>query len=1082
MTQNASVQTLLEQGHEQLDRGKYQAALETFQQAAILEPQNPQVLYGLGLACYKLYEHHESVKYLDRALEIQKDYIPALAQRGLAYKQLNQNENANADFERAIEIKPKDYEDWQGRCIAFAELQQYEEALLSIDKAVKLNPDSHEAWIYHGITLANLGRHEEALVSEDKAVKLKPDSHEAWMYHGISLGSLGRHEEALVSEDKAVKLKPDSHKAWMYHGIALANLDRQGKEKAINSFDKAIELKADFNAAWMYRGITLANLNRLQEAVDSYDRAIEIQPDYEDAWSRRSYAIFELGKLKRFEFLLTSWEKLLKIKPKNAEIWYYHGSTLANLGRYKESLASYDKSIDIDPANKTAWNGRGWVLKFLDFLQEAVTSFDKALAIDPDYEEAWYGRGKALLLLSNLEDAFHSFNKATQIDPKYEEAWYERSKTLFTLGLYEKALGSYNCTLTLVSDEYVWNGKGNVLCNLDSWEEAIQAYKSALRLSHKQYWRAWNNLGWALINSGKSYKLALKNWTDGLKALKPETSYSYQEGCGVLHHSIGKVYYREGRTQGKRDYWHKAQKNYEKALKFLESNSKLGERYLEVLQDLYSIYLNLEEIHKAEELQRIGADSLWRLLAESKHPGKKKQLSLKFVGFNQLTVDLYAQSNQLVKALETAEQGKNACLTWLLSGWSENFPTPSWDRIKQLVNSTTTVVYWHLSPAALTTFIIKHDASEPILITTPLATNPEELPAPVRRLQEFEEWVKDWNQRYAEYRKGKKQGGASTNSWREQLSEMMTMTRLGKILDIPAILPHLNNISQLILIPHRDLHRFPLHALFPDTFTITYLPSAQLGIALLGREARIEGNLLSVEHPDSKGFYLLPHAEIESAAITQLFNNPAPKRIAGQEATKTRVKDALTTGYSIFHFTGHGIYDSQHPQKSAIALTGEEYLTLEEICKINLSGYQLVSLSACETAITGNQTITDEYVGLVSAFLYQRVHYVISTLWTVTDDASSLLMIYFYWQLKKGKSPAVALAKATKWLRNLTDRKLERLYRVIFAQLPPEDKPLRPFLRKKLKQYGKMNLSQKKQKRFDDPYYWAAFTITGGYN
>jgi CHAT domain-containing protein len=27
-----------------------------------------------------------------------------------------------------------------------------------------------------------------------------------------------------------------------------------------------------------------------------------------------------------------------------------------------------------------------------------------------------------------------------------------------------------------------------------------------------------------------------------------------------------------------------------------------------------------------------------------------------------------------------------------------------------------------------------------------------------------------------------------------------------------------------------------------------------------------------------------------------------------------------------------------------------------------------------------------------------------------------------------------------------------------------------------------MNLSQKKQKRFDDPYYWAAFTITGGYN
>jgi CHAT domain-containing protein len=685
-----------------------------------------------------------------------------------------------------------------------------------------------------------------------------------------------------------------------------------------------------------------------------------------------------------------------------------------------------------------------------------------------------------LLLLNDLEEAFNSFSKATQINPNYKEAWYQRSKTLSHLGRYKEALNSYNWTLTIVSDKYVWNGKGNVLCKLKHWEDAIQAYKEALYVSHKQYWRAWNNLGWAFINSGKSYKLALRIWRNGLKALKPETTNNYQEGCGGLHHSIGIVYYVQGWKQGKRRYWQRAKTNYEKALKFLENNLKFTERYLQVLQDLYGIYLNLEEIEKAEELQRIGADLLRRLLVESKHPGKKKELSLNFVGFNQLTVDLYAQSNLLVKALETAEQGKNACLTWLLSGWMEEFPTPSWDRIKQLVNSTTTIVYWHLSPAALTTFIIKHDASEPIFITTPLAMNPEELPISVRRLQEFEDWVKNWNQQYAKYRKSKKQRGITTNNWRKQLPEMITW--LSKILDIPAILLQLNNISHLILIPHRDLHRFPLHALFPDTFTISYLPSAQLGIDLIGREAKIEGNLLSVEHPDSKGFYLLPHAEIESATITQLFNNPTPKRIVGPQATKTAVKDALATGYSIFHFTGHSTYDSQHPKQSAIALTGEEYLTLEEICKINLSGYQLVSLSACETAITGNQTITEEYVGLVSAFLYQRAHYVISTLWTVPDDASSLLMIYFYWHLKKGKSPTVALAKATKWLQNLTDRKLERLYKVIFAQLPPEDKPLRPFLRRKLAQYAKMELSQKKQKRFDDPYYWAAFTITGGYN
>jgi len=1108
MSQNASVQTLLEQGHQQLDRGKCQVALETFQQAAILEPQNPQVLYGLGLACYWQYRNWESIEYLTQALQIKPSYPLALTQRGIAYRTKKKVIKAKADLNQAIQITPHGYEDWQGRGRAFYELNQCEHALKSYKQAIELNPNYSIAWIFLGLTQAKLGNREEALFSLNQAIKLNPDAYKAWEYHGIALAKLGNQEEALISFNQAIKLNPDAYTAWKFRGITLEKLGV--KEEATASLHKATELQYEFwyncantlfdlgrddEAFELYskalkvrpnsykslykRGIILFNSGDEDEAIKNYETALEIRPDGYEAW-------YNLGILQNYlgleEKAIASYKKALENRPDAYEIWYHLGSVLFDKTRYDEAIASYDKAIEIYPDYVEAWKSRSLALRKLGHWQEAIASYKKTINIAPKNAETWYDLGDLLDNLGNCKDAYYSYNEAVKIDPGYAEAWYQRSKVLQLLKLYREALASYETTLALNPNNIpAWNGKGLALTNLEVYPDGIAAYRQALFLSRQQFWRAWNNLGWAFINSGKNYKLALKTWKDGLEALNPETTEGYyHEACGVLHHSRGKVYYREGQKQLNLDNWRKAKKSYEQALKFLENNQKLRERYLEVLQDLYITYLGLGQIDKAEELQRIGSDVLRRLQNEFSHPAKKKQLAFKFVGFNQLTVDLYAQSNQLVKALETAEEGKNACLTWLLSGWREDFPTPSWDRIKQLVNSTTTVVYWHLSPAALTTFIIKHDASEPILITTPLATNPEELPTPVRRLQEFEDWVKDWNQQYAEYRKGKKQGGATTNSWREQLPEMIT--RLGKILDIPAILPQLNNISQLILIPHRDLHRSPLHALFPDTFTITYLPSAQLGINLIGRETRIEGNLLSVEHPDTKGFDLLPHAEIESAAITQLFNNPTPKRIAGQEATKTVVKDALTTGYSIFHFTGHGIYDSQHPKQSAIALTGEEYLTLEEICKINLSGYQLVSLSACETAITGNQTITEEYVGLVSAFLYQRVHYVISTLWTVTDDASSLLMIYFYWQLKKGKSPAVALAKATKWLRNLTDRKLERLYRVIFAQLPPEDKPIRPFLRRKLAQHGKMKLSQKKQKRFDDPYYWAAFTITGGYN
>ena len=79
-------------------------------------------------------------------------------------------------------------------------------------------------------------------------------------------------------------------------------------------------------------------------------------------------------------------------------------------------------------------------------------------------------------------------------------------------------------------------------------------------------------------------------------------------------------------------------------------------------------------------------------------------------------------------------------------------------------------------------------------------------------------------------------------SWQDNLLNLLE--ELHHILNIPAILTQLNpesianptpQIHNLILIPHRDLHRFPLHALFPDTFTITYLPSAQIGLNLHNR-------------------------------------------------------------------------------------------------------------------------------------------------------------------------------------------------------------------------------------------------------
>jgi len=52
------------------------------------------------------------------------------------------------------------------------------------------------------------------------------------------------------------------------------------------------------------------------------------------------------------------------------------------------------------------------------------------------------------------------------------------------------------------------------------------------------------------------------------------------------------------------------------------------------------------------------------------------------------------------------------------------------------------------------------------------------------------------------------------------------------------------------------------------------------------------------------------------------------------------------------HFTGHGFYHDRQPRQSALALAGEDQLTVDDIRALSLPDCALVSLAACETAVT----------------------------------------------------------------------------------------------------------------------------------
>ena len=118
-------------------------------------------------------------------------------------------------------------------------------------------------------------------------------------------------------------------------------------------------------------------------------------------------------------------------------------------------------------------------------------------------------------------------------------------------------------------------------------------------------------------------------------------------------------------------------------------------------------------------------------------------------------------------------------------------------------------------------------------------------------------------------------------------------------------------------------------------------------------------------------------------------------------------------------FGGRGVVGFHPGLLSGVALTGanrppepgqdDGILTATEVAELDLSGVELVALSACETGL-GESAGGEGVLGLQRAFQEAGVGSVVASLWSVDDAATRAMMERFYqdlWQEGLGKLAAL---------------------------------------------------------------------------
>jgi len=273
-----------------------------------------------------------------------------------------------------------------------------------------------------------------------------------------------------------------------------------------------LDVKGDCFDALRLTALVYTRQRRFDEALASYDRVLVVRPHDAEAFNNRGNILKEL---KRFDEALASYDRALALRPDFVEALYNRGNTLLQFKRFDEALASYDRTLVLRPHFAEALYNRGNTLKQLKRFDEALTSFDRAVALRPDFAEAFNNRGNTLQELKRFDEALSSYDRALALRPDFAGALYNRGATLHELKRLDEALASYDRTLALRPDyTEALNNRGNVLKELNRFAEALASYDRALAL-RPDYTEALNNRG-NVLKDLKRFDEALTSYEQAL--------------------------------------------------------------------------------------------------------------------------------------------------------------------------------------------------------------------------------------------------------------------------------------------------------------------------------------------------------------------------------------------------------------------------------------------------------------------------------------------------------------------------------------------------------------------------------------
>ena len=555
-------------------------AIDSFEQAIKISPQNPNYYNSLSSALQNVKRYDRALAAINRAIEIAPrsswysnrgniykdlkkwdlalaDYNQALTlnpnnsrayiARADVYEERKEWDLALADYNQAIEIDANFAAAYPSRGSFYTERKQWDLALADFNKAITIDPNDPSSYGMRGIFYIFQSEEELAIADLTKEIEINPYSVVAYSMRGFAYEKWQKWDLALADYQKGIELDPNSGLGYETRGRFYT--ERQEWDLALADFNKALELDPNSGNGYQLRGNLYINQKKWDLALADLNKAIEL--GYFSSYVNRGNVYFQQQKL---ALALADFNKAIELSPYPEFAYAARAILYWDRKEWDLALTDLSQAIRINPYLELAYRYRGDIYRNQNQFDLALADYNKAIKLNSNDAELYYNRGEIYRQQQKSDIALADYSRAIELDPKYWSAYLQRYIIYEQQKKWDLAIADITKVIEIKQFPGAYFVRGSKYLEWQKWDLALADFNRAIELKPDN--ASFYSARGILYYQTQKWDLALADFNRAI-ALDPnrKDSYSFR----------GEIYKREKR-------YSEALQDYQKLLELDEKN------------------------------------------------------------------------------------------------------------------------------------------------------------------------------------------------------------------------------------------------------------------------------------------------------------------------------------------------------------------------------------------------------------------------------------------------------------------------------------------------------------------------------